>query len=415
MTVVRLQAHVGTTLQSAVMERLLALPASFFRRYEIGDLADRLMGIDRIEQYVSDITISAALSGVFSLVSFGCSSIYDAGLAWLCALLALIAIGAAVAEALATLPFRREIFDRYGQHRGFCSSDIQRHCQAAGRARGDARFCRLAAPLRRDAPHHDPRRHDRLPLWHLQCDLARSDDARDHRVHLPVRHGAFPASTFIAASAAFGQLLASLLGLAIAFVQVIRVIPIYERARPLLREMPEILEAHGDPGKLNGAIELRDLSFRYEAAASGNARPIGLEDRAGLLRRHRRAVGVGKVDACFVCFSASKNQAMVRYSTTATTSASVDLAAVRRQIGSVLQSTGALQGSIFENIAGARYITHDQAWDAARRVGIADDIAQLPMQLETYLGSDGGGLSTGQRQRIAIARAIVTCAAHPAL
>ena len=32
----------------------------------------------------------------------------------------------------------------------------------------------------------------------------------------------------------------------------------------------------------------------------------------------------------------------------------------------------------------------------------------LPMQLETYLGSDGGGLSTGQRQRIAIARAIVT-------
>jgi ABC-type bacteriocin/lantibiotic exporter with double-glycine peptidase domain len=81
---------------------------------------------------------------------------------------------------------------------------------------------------------------------------------------------------------------------------------------------------------------------------------------------------------------------------------------VRRQIGSVLQSTGALQASIFENIAGARFITHDQAWDAARRVGIAGDIERLPMQLETFLGSDGGGLSTGQRQRIAIARAIVT-------
>jgi ABC-type bacteriocin/lantibiotic exporter with double-glycine peptidase domain len=87
---------------------------------------------------------------------------------------------------------------------------------------------------------------------------------------------------------------------------------------------------------------------------------------------------------------------------------SVDLAAVRRQVGAVLQTTGILQGTIFENIAGARYITHEQAWDAARRVGIADDILKLPMQLETYLGSDGGALSTGQRQRIAIARAIVT-------
>ena len=78
---------------------------------------------------------------------------------------------------------------------------------------------------------------------------------------------------------------------------------------------------------------------------------------------------------------------------------------MRRQIGSVLQSTGALQASIFENISGARFITHDQAWDAAKRVGIDDDIEALPMQMETYLGSDGGGLSTGQRQRIAIARA----------
>jgi ATP-binding cassette subfamily C protein len=74
----------------------------------------------------------------------------------------------------------------------------------------------------------------------------------------------------------------------------------------------------------------------------------------------------------------------------------------------VLQSTGALQASIFENIAGARFITHDQAWEAAARAGVAEDIEALPMQLETYLGSDGGGLSTGQRQRIAIARAIVT-------
>ena len=119
LTIVRLQAQVGSTLQSAVMERLLALPASFFRRYEIGDLANRLMGIDAIEQYVSDITISAALSGVFSLVSFALLFIYDVGLAWLCAALAVVAIAVAVAEAFVTLPLRRQIFDRSGMIAGF--------------------------------------------------------------------------------------------------------------------------------------------------------------------------------------------------------------------------------------------------------------------------------------------------------
>jgi ABC-type bacteriocin/lantibiotic exporter with double-glycine peptidase domain len=222
-----------------------------------------------------------------------------------------------------------------------------------------------------------------------------------------VRHGVFSAATFIAASAAFGQFLSSLLGLGDALVQVIRIIPIYERARPLLREKPEILEAHGDPGTLSGAIELRNLSFRYENAPAVTLDRIDLRIEQGSFVAIVGPSGSGKSTLFRLLLGFEKpNHGSVLYS--GHDLASVDLSAVRRQIGSVLQSTGALQGSIFENIAGARYITHDQAWDAARRVGIADDIAQLPMQLETYLGSDGGGLSTGQRQRIAIARAIVT-------
>jgi NHLM bacteriocin system ABC transporter ATP-binding protein len=407
MTVLRLQAQVGSSLQSAVMERLLSLPASFFRRYEIGDLADRLMGIDRIEQYVSDITISAALSGVFSLVSFALLFIYDVGLAWLCTLLALIAIGVATAEAIATLPLRRQIFDRYGSIAGFVLqifNGIAKLRIARAETRAFVGWLHRFVAVRRMTTRVGTivyRFAIFSAIWPAATTLAIVGYI------FIVRHGEFAASTFIAASAAFGQLLASLLGLGDALVQVIRVIPIYERARPLLRELPEILEAHGDPGILTGAIELRDLSFQYETATALTLDRLDLKIDPGSFVAIVGPSGSGKSTLFRLLLGFEKpNHGSVLYD--GHDLASVDLAAIRRQIGSVLQSTGALQGSIFENIAGARYITHDQAWDAARRVGIADDIKQLPMQLETYLGADGGGLSTGQRQRIAIARAIVT-------
>lgn len=407
LAIVRLQAQVGSTLQSGVMQRLLALPASFFRRYEIGDLADRLMGIDRIEQYVSDITIAAALSGVFSLVSFALLFIYDVGLAWLCLLLASIAIAAAAAEALATLQLRRKIFNRSGGIAGFVLqifNGISKLRVAGAETRAFVGWLHRFVVMRRTATRADTivyRFGIFNAIWPAATTLAIIGYV------FIIRHGAFATSIFIAASAAFGQLLASLLGLGDAFVQVIRVIPLYERARPLLRELPEILEAHGDPGTLTGGIELRNLSFQYEGAPTVTLDRIDLKIEPGSFVAIVGPSGSGKSTLFRLLLGFERpGHGSVIYG--AHDLASVDLAAVRRQIGSVLQSSGVLQGTIFENIAGARYITHDQAWDVARRVGLAEDVAALPMQMETYLGSDGGGLSVGQRQRISIARAIVT-------
>jgi len=407
LTIVRLQAEVGATLQSGVMQRLLALPASFFRRYQIGDLADRLMGVDRMEQYLSDITISAALSGVFSLVSFALLFLYDVGLALLCAGLSLVAIAAAVGEAFATLPLRRKIFDRYGAIAGFVLqifNGIPKLRVARAETRAFVGWLHRFVAMRRLTNRAGTivyRFGIFSAVWPALTTLAIVG-----YIFL-VRHGAISAAIFIAASAAFGQLLVSLLGLGEALVAAIRVIPIYERAQPLLRELPESLEAHGDPGTLLGAIELRDVSFRYEAAPALALDRIDLRIEPGSFVAIVGPSGAGKSTLFRLLLGFEKpSRGSVLYD--GHDLALVDPAAVRRQIGSVLQTTGVLQGTIFENIAGARYITHDQAWDAARRVGIAQDIAALPMQLETYLGSDGGGLSVGQRQRIAIARAIVT-------
>ena len=50
----------------------------------------------------------------------------------------------------------------------------------------------------------------------------------------------------------------------------------------------------------------------------------------------------------------------------------------------------------------------DAAWRAAELAGIADDIRQMPMQMQTIVSEGNNGFSGGQKQRILIARALIS-------
>src|SRR5208337_1587497 len=85
----------------------------------------------------------------------------------------------------------------------------------------------------------------------------------------------------------------------------------------------------------------------------------------------------------------------------------LDVQAVRRQIGVILQNSRVMSGSIFRNIVGDGTLTIDDAWEAARLAGLESDLKDMPMGMHTVVSEGGGGLSGGQRQRLLIARAIV--------
>ena len=72
----------------------------------------------------------------------------------------------------------------------------------------------------------------------------------------------------------------------------------------------------------------------------------------------------------------------------------------------VIQQVGT-PTEIYRNIIGAGQRSLEEAWDAAERAGLAEDIRQMPMGMHTYVSEGGGTLSGGQRQRLMIARAIV--------
>lgn len=86
----------------------------------------------------------------------------------------------------------------------------------------------------------------------------------------------------------------------------------------------------------------------------------------------------------------------------------LNLPNLRRHIGVVLQEDRLISGSIYENITITMPEATPKQVDAViRAVGLTDDLADFPMGLFTLLNEDGGTLSSGQRQRILIARALL--------
>ena len=86
---------------------------------------------------------------------------------------------------------------------------------------------------------------------------------------------------------------------------------------------------------------------------------------------------------------------------------SIDVRMLRQQMGVVLQDSRVMPTEIFRNIFGASARTLEDAWEAAEKSGLAEDIRNMPMGMHTYVSEGGGTLSGGQRQRLMIARAIV--------
>jgi len=84
------------------------------------------------------------------------------------------------------------------------------------------------------------------------------------------------------------------------------------------------------------------------------------------------------------------------------------LESLRNQMGIVLQEPFLMAGTIRENIAyGKLEADLEEIQAAARRAGASDFIEALPSGYDTEIGERGATLSVGQRQKIALARAII--------
>ncbi len=211
---------------------------------------------------------------------------------------------------------------------------------------------------------------------------------------------------FLAFMTAFGQFSGGVMGVLGALDASMAVVPLYERARPILRAAPENDAEAADPGELTGLVELDDVFFRYEAAGEFVLSGVSLRVEPGEFVALAGPSGAGKSTVLRLLLGFERpDRGTVSYDRR--TLAGVDLHAVRRQIGVVLQDAKLMPGSIFDNIVGSASLSEADAWEAARMAGLDDFIRSLPMGMRTFVSEGAVTFSGGQRQRLMIARAIV--------
>lgn len=86
----------------------------------------------------------------------------------------------------------------------------------------------------------------------------------------------------------------------------------------------------------------------------------------------------------------------------------LSLSSLRKQIACVPQNPGLFSLSITENLRGAAPdATIDEIWETLTRVNLADFVHSLPNKLDTIVGYGGHEFSGGEKQRLAIARALI--------
>jgi len=157
--------------------------------------------------------------------------------------------------------------------------------------------------------------------------------------------------------------------------------------------------------RAQGAVELRDVAFRYE-----DARPV-LDGVSLRIEPGEHVAIIGPSGAGKSTLAAL----IARFHDPTGGSVLIDgrdardcgLDWLRRQVGVLLQDTVLFTGTVESNIAYGSEATFPDVVQAARVAAADDFIESLPHGYDTELGPLGGGLSGGQRQRLGIARTVL--------
>jgi len=211
---------------------------------------------------------------------------------------------------------------------------------------------------------------------------------------------------FIAFNSAFIAFLTATQAMGEASLDLLRVIPIYQRLKPIITIPAELDESRAYPGRLRGEIEVSHVSFRYSEDGPWVLNDLSIKLEAGEMVAFVGGSGCGKSTLMRLLLGFETPQKGSVYFD-GQDLASLDLREVRQQIGVVLQSSSLMPTDVFRNIVGSTGLGIEEAWEAATLVGLVDDIQALPMGMHTYVREGGGGFSGGQQQKILIARALV--------
>ncbi|HTK06759.1 MAG TPA: peptidase domain-containing ABC transporter [Ktedonobacteraceae bacterium] len=408
------QTRIDKQMMLNFFEHLLSLPYRFFQMRLNGDLLARVSSNAAIRDLLTNQVISTLLDSSTVVV-------YFLILLWQSSLLALVAVAVGVFQVgllLLTGPAIRRL--------------MQRNLAAQGKEQGylNEALAGIATIKAAGAEQQALDRWTNLYLEQMNISLRSNYLQAVVGVVFELLHGLSPllllwvgAIQVMSGKMPVGTMLA-LNSLALAFLTPLSSLATtgqklqiaqahFERLADVLKAEPEQdVQQVRTPPKLTGRIEIRNVSFQYAPTM-----PWILNDLSVNIRPGQKVALVGKTGSgkstlgklCIGLMTPTKGTILFDGIPLQT----LNYREVRSQFGVVLQEAFIFSGSVRENIALNHPAMDMQAIvQAAQAAAIHDDIEKMPMGYETLVSEGGSAFSGGQRQRLALARAL---AHHPAI
>jgi ATP-binding cassette, subfamily B, multidrug efflux pump len=205
------------------------------------------------------------------------------------------------------------------------------------------------------------------------------------------------------------QILMSVMMATFMFVMVPRAEVCADRIVDVLDTDPDIIQP-AVPVRLadvHGQLELRDVEFRYPGAEQPVLRGISLAARPGEVTAIIGGTGSGKTTLLNLIprlVDATGGSVLVDNVDVR----DLDPAVLSDAVGFVPQKPYLFTGTVASNLRyGNQDATDEDLWRALRTAQASDFVQQMPGGLDAKIAQGGTNVSGGQRQRLAIARALV--------
>ena len=399
----RVQTKISLGVQAALMMRVLSLPANFFRKYSSGELTSRSQSVNQLCSLILGMILGSGLTSLMSLLYISRIFSFAPTLVIPSLIIILVTVGFSIISSVVQIRISKKQMEHSAKESGMTFamiSGVQKIKLSGAEKRFFARWLNL---------YSEGAELVYAPPMFIRINgvitTAIGLFANIVLYFLAIESGV-DQSNYFAFTAAYGAVMGaftSLAGIALSFG---RVKPILEMAEPFLKTEPETADNKELVTKISGSIELNNVYFRYSENSPYIVNDLSLKIKEGEYVAIVGRTGCGKSTLMRLLLGFEKPEKGAIYYDGKDLN-SLDLASLRRKIGSVIQSGGLLQGDVFSNIIiSAPHLTLDDAWEAAEVAGIADDIRAMPMGMNTLISEGSGGISGGQKQRLMIARAV---------
>jgi ATP-binding cassette subfamily C protein len=399
-------------IQCAIWDRILKLPASFFRRFTIGNLLWRIMSIEEVRNLVSGNTANLLLNGAFSLLMLLLMFTYSPSLTLIVFIATVASFGITSYCCVKKISFLKKSFECQGMIRGLLIQIIS----GVGKLRvasaeksafshwasifSESKFFQMKALQMQNIVNTTSTLIPLLSTWVIYVALF---------YWIGIDNLSLP--DFLAFNVAYGSYSLAIFPIASLIFEMIDFVPLWERTKVILQEPLEEVSNKSSAGKLQGEIHVDGVVFGYDPHLPPILNNVSMKIHPGQFVAIVGASGCGKSTLIRLILGFEKPQVGAIYFDGKDFS-SLDPQSVRKQLGVVFQREGIMAGSIYDNLVCGSTYSIEQILEALRLSEFANDVENFPMGLHTIVPMNGETLSGGQKQRLLLARALL---AHPTI